>query len=219
MSARAAFRVQTFRAVLAAGVLGALLTPLALGYFASRLNFTYGTGGLDPSERWRAAVRVAAWIVAGLAFEAVFRRGLLGRLRARLPLAAAIVAHQLVLNAIMVPLIVWYDVRTDVLSIPQVVLYENLLQVLFTLITLATGSIWLSGLLQGLFAALRVTLINDVSGPFETLFFSAYSDSVVGWAITLSPVLGSLWVWLMAWVLRAPIVARGTPIDRPAEVT
>jgi hypothetical protein len=199
MAARNSLALWLVRSLLVAGTFGALLAPLALGFFASRLNFTYGTRGLDPSERWRAAIMVALWIAAGIAFEAVFRRGLLQWLRARRGIVAAMVLHLIVLNVVFWPLRLWYGARTDVLTTWEVLLYENLLQILFASIYISTGSFALTGAVHGLFAALRFTVINDVSGPFETLFFYSYSDAAIAWLLTLSPLLGSLWLGIVSW--------------------
>lgn len=212
-----------FRIAVGAVALALLVGPLALGYFTSRLNFTFGTRGLDPSVWNVAALQASLWVAAGIAFEAVFRRGLLERLRARLGTAAAIALHLLVLDLLLAPLLLFYEVRTDVLSLGQIVLYESLLQVTCTAAYLGFRSFLFSGCLHGVFAALRFTVINDVSGPFETLFFYAYSSEGFGWVLTLSPLLASSWVWLAAWVLRPAAVltrwrlrAKRIPVERQA---
>lgn len=194
---------------LVGGVAFALLvSPLGAGFFTSRLNFTYGTRGLDRSVWGEAGLEVVLWIGAGILFEAVFRRGLLERLRTRVPSLAAIALHLLVLNLLIAPAVYLRGIRTDVLSCGAVLVYENLLQVLFTVAYLRFGSFLLSGSLHGAFAALRFTLINDVSGSFETLFFYSYSNASFGWVLTLSPVLASSWFWIASRALRLTVGPR-----------
>src|SRR5262245_28537939 len=217
MAARNPLALWLARSLLVAGTFGALLAPLGFGFFASRLNFTYGTRGLDPSERWRAAIMLAIWIAAGIGFEAVFRRGLLQWLRARRGIVAAMVLHLVVLNVVFWPLLLWHGVRTDVLTPWEVLLYENLLQILFASIYLSTGSFVLSGAVHGLFAALRFTVINDVSGPFETLFFYSYSDDAMAWTLTLSPLLASLWLGIVSWAFGPGAGPRGAGSGRAQE--
>jgi hypothetical protein len=189
------------RGALGAAALAILISPMGVGFFSSRLNFTFGALGLDPSARGAAALRAMLWIAGGIAFDAVVRRGLLEWLRPRLGTIGAACVLLLVLNVAFAPVLFWYGVQTDVLSFPEVLLYENLLQLTFTIAYLTSGSFVFSGLLQGLFAAFRFTVINDVSGPFETLYFYSYSDRAFGMVLTLSPILASLWLWITARAL------------------
>src|SRR2546422_6749525 len=86
-----------------ASALGILLAPLGVGFFSSRLNFTYGAGGLDRTAWGRVAAQALVWFAAGLVLDTAFRRGLLERLRARMTTGTAIFVHLFILNLLLAP--------------------------------------------------------------------------------------------------------------------
>lgn len=144
---------------------------LPLGYILSLTDFTYGQGALDPGTSRSAIGPFFGWVAAGLLFERLARAGLYEKLALRFERWPAIVLHLLGLNILFAwPLYHWGS-RADELGIAGFMFYENILQLLWTLLYLRTGSWAWTGLAHGLFTGFRFVGMNEISNPFETLYF------------------------------------------------
>ncbi|MBI4549938.1 MAG: CPBP family intramembrane metalloprotease [Candidatus Omnitrophica bacterium] len=154
-----------------------LVSYLPVGFKMSLVNFTYGARGLDPAAKAQAPLLFVAMLAAAYLFEALVRGGLLRFLAARWNWRRAFWGHLVVLNLVAVPLMWRWAMRMEEMGWGRFFLAENLYQAVWALLFLRTGSLAAPALFHGAFDFFRWVIINDVAGPFETLYFySAASD-------------------------------------------
>ena len=164
--------------ILLPGLLAFLLIGyLPAGFIVSLVDFTYGDKGLEPTYKMTALLLTAGWIVAGILFETAFRKGLLGCLKGRFAPTVAVGIHLLVLNVMFaIPMVHWGR-RAEAVGLAGFIFYENLLQLFWTFLYMRYRSALATGIAHGLFSAFRIVLISDISGPFDSMFFYASSNS------------------------------------------
>jgi hypothetical protein len=184
---------------------------LPAGYALRWLTFTYGAGGLDPARRRRVAVESAGLVGAGLAFDGLVRwpalRALESGLRGSGGVLPAALATLLVTAAcgLLIALVSWRGrLASDSLGAGTAVLHETLFQGACTLLLAASGSWVASGLLNGGSAALRLRVMGDATGPWETLFFFASSTPRLKWLLLATPVGAGLLAFALSQLAGAP---------------
>lgn len=191
------------------GLLGAviflplLLSYLPLGFMTSAVNFTYGARGLDPAFKASLLQRAFGVLLSTYALEAGLRGKLLRAVLTKQEWKKALWMHLAAINLFLLPWYCYYGFRMQGMGFFRFFLMENLLQVFWALFFLRTGSLWATAILHAAYSFVRYYCINDVSGPFETLYFySAASDDFYGMmpAVTLiaiAAVLAVIRVWGM----------------------
>lgn len=189
-----------------------LVSYLPIGFKTSAVNFTYGARGLDPAFRallWQQAVWTLVWVYA---LEALLRGFLLRKLLGRATRPKAFWIHLGVINLFLLPWAWYFGSRMEGMGFFRFFVLENLLQSFWAVFYLRTGSVLATALLRGMYEFIRYVIINDVAGPFETLYFySAASDDFYGMmlAVTFAALAAELAV-LRIWGAR---IVRGRDND------
>ena len=198
------------QAALAPVIVVVLLGDRLVAFGAGTATYTFGDRALDPDLRMVAILYAVGWILLALAFEAGARGALLERLRARMPTGRAVALHLAVVALVLAVPVAVVGSRTGELGLVRFAIHELSLQVLWTAVYLASGSILVGGALSGYAAILRFEVLNDVAGPFETLFFFASSTPAFYWSVLVPPLVA---IGLVAAVARLV----GSADTRPRE--
>lgn len=181
-----------------------LMAYLPIGFKTSAVNFTYGAGGLDPASR-PALWQHALWAIgSAYALEAGIRGKLLRAVITVQPWKKAFWMHLGAINIFLLPWAVYYGLKMESMGFFRFFLMENLLQCFWALLFMRTGSILAAGILHGAYNFVRYRIINDVAGPFETLYFySAASDDFYWLMLAVTFVaLAAMLVIIRIWGAR-----------------
>lgn len=150
---------------------------LPLGYRLSLVNFTYGAGGHEPAVRAMIPQFFLGAVLTAYGTEVLLRGLVLRNLIGRYRWEKAFWIHLLALNVLSAPFLWRQAWRMEGMGFFRYLVMENLLESFWALFFLRTGSLLATGILRGSYNFLRHTVMNDVSGPFETLYFySAAAD-------------------------------------------
>jgi len=191
------------------GLLGAviflplLLSYLPLGFMTSAVNFTYGARGLDPVFKAGLFQRAVLVLIFTYALEAGIRGKLLRAILTKQEWKKAFWMHLGAINLFLLPWCGYYGSRMPDMGFFRFFLMENLLQAFWGLFFLRTGSLWATAILHAAYSFVRYYCINDVAGPFETLYFYSAASDDFYWmmpAVTLiaiAAVLAVIRVWGM----------------------
>lgn len=191
------------------GLLGAviflplLLSYLPLGFMTSAVNFTYGARGLDPVFKSGLLQRAVIVLFSTYALEAGLRGKLLRAVLTKQEWKKALWMHLAAINFFLLPWSCYYGFRMQGMGLFRFFLTENLLQIFWALFFLRTGSVWATAILHALYSFVRYYCINDVAGPFETLYFYSAASDDFYWMIpaaavaAIAAVLAVIRVWGM----------------------
>lgn len=172
-----------------------LLSYLPIGFKTSAVNFTYGARGLDPAYRALLFQQAAVMLVFAYALEAGARGLLLRSLLSRHAWKKAFWIHLAVINVFLLPWAWYYGSRMQTMGFFRFFLMENFLQCFWALFFLRTGSLAATAVIQGIYNLVRYRVINDVDGPFETLYFYSAAADDFYWfmlAVTFASVAAVL---------------------------
>jgi len=126
-----------------------LLSYLPLGFSLSLMNFTYGVGALDPATKARIPQFLAATVAMTYGVEILFRGVLLRSLLRRWSWEKAFWIHLAIVNVLLLPFFLKFGGRIGEIGVFRFFLQENLLQTLWALFFLRTGSLiataWVHG--------------------------------------------------------------------------
>lgn len=158
--------------------LAILFSYLPIAFQFSLVNFTYGSKGLEPGEKQMLPLFYLIQLAAWYAWEVCFRGFFLRTFAKQWSIGKAFWVHLALINLILLP---WFSMKRYYLEdfgMFRFWFYENLLQTLWAFFFLRTGSVLATGFLHGTCDFIRMTLINDIAGPFETFYFySAATDN------------------------------------------
>ncbi|GEM_PF-2221671 len=181
-----------------------LLSYLPIGFKTSAVNFTYGARGLDPAYRAALLQQAVVMLISAYALEAGVRGLLLRSLFSRHAWQKAFWIHLSAINLFLFPWAWYYGSRMESMGFFRFFLMENLLQCFWALLFMRTGSLLATGILHGAYNLVRYRIINDVAGPFETLYFySAASNDFYGLMLAVTFVaIAAMLVIIRIWGAR-----------------
>lgn len=164
-----------------------LFAYLPLGFALSLVNFTYGAQGHEPAVRAMLPQMIFSSVAMAYSTEILFRGIILRFLLGRFLWEKALWIHLALVNLALAPFLWPKGWRMEGMGFFPFLLWENLLEGFWALYFLRTGSLIATAFLHGLYNFGRFTVMNDVSGPFETLYFySAASDDFYWLALAVT---------------------------------
>jgi len=188
----------------------ALFLPLLysffpLGFFFSMVNFTYGDRGLDPASKQTILPLLFSTFLWVWGMEILFRGVLLRWLLGRLSRVRAFWIQWVVVMTILVPVHWQNALQMEGMGIFRYFLQEGLLQACWTIFFLRTGSTLVTAMFHGGYDFIRHVIMNDVLGPFDTLYFYASGSNDFYWLIVVMTflVISLLMLVIQSWGIRA----------------
>jgi len=139
-----------------------------------------------------------------VALEWVLRGCLLRGLLSKFEWSKALWIHLVIASVFLGPLFWQQGNHMESMGLIRYWLLETILLVYWALFFLKTGSLLVTGLFHGLHQFVRGVIINDVEGPFETLYFHSSASDDFYWlmiAVAFLTVSTQVWVnqrWGMA---------------------
>ena len=192
-------------------LLGTLFLPLLLvfypvGFHFSMVNFTYGARGLDPEFKGGLIRLFLETWVAAYGMEVLLRGILLRSLLTRFPWPKAFWIHLIVTNLAFGVFWGRQGLGMTGMGLVRFWILENLLVSFWAFFFMKTGSLLATGFFHAIYDFVRSVVLNDVSGPFETLYFYSAASEDFYWLILAVTFLAvSLQVWISEkWGMREP---------------
>lgn len=185
----------------ACATLPLLLAYLPVGFQLSLVNFTYGSRGLDPSFKAQLPKLFLLTLFSMYLVEIIFRGAILRSLMSRHSRLKAFWIHLVCVNFLLAPLFWQYGRDLTGVFLFRLLLLENFLESAWALFFFRTGSLLATGFLHGSYNFLRLIVINDVAGSFETLYYYSAAADDFYWlmlaltflVLAVQILIGRLW--------------------------
>jgi membrane protease YdiL (CAAX protease family) len=169
---------------------------LPIGFIGSMVNFTYGARGHEPAFKAMLPQFLLQYFAAAYGLEIIFRGFLLRTLLKKYSWRKAFWLHLAIVNVFCFPFLGGQGSQMMGMGLFRFWLAENILESLWGLFFLRTGSLFATALLHGTYNLGRFVIMNDVDGPYETLYFYSAAADDFYWLI-LSVLLAGAAVQLL----------------------